>query len=155
MKMFRIWYKDIKNNKLYRSRVRAFDETRAMECLRDTLKYPIEILAIEEIQVWILFTSLRFGRSTSKQRYWQINIFMIQYNHNNERRIKMTNNSNNTTKYTNFYYMDKQTGELLTLAEAIQLGATEYDVSYSNSDDFNINRFENFFEKTNCLYSVG
>ena len=51
MKMFRIWYKDTKTNKLYRSRVRASDEVRAMECLRDTLKYPIEILTIEEMRM--------------------------------------------------------------------------------------------------------
>lgn len=49
MKLFRIWFKDLKQNKLYRSRVRASDEIRAMECLRDTLKNPIDILEIKEI----------------------------------------------------------------------------------------------------------
>lgn len=56
---------------------------------------------------------------------------------------------------TSFYYMDKQTGELLTLAEAIKMSVMEYDVSYYNNDDFNINQFDDFFEKTNIPYSVG
>ena len=52
MKLYRIWYKDIKTDKLYRSRVRASTETSAMECLRDTLKNPIDILQIEELEEW-------------------------------------------------------------------------------------------------------
>jgi hypothetical protein len=47
--MYHIWFKDLTLNKLYRSRVRAFNEIRAMECLRDTIKHPIEILEITEI----------------------------------------------------------------------------------------------------------
>lgn len=49
MKMYRVWFKDLTLNKLYRSRVRAFDENRAMEILRDIIKHPIEILEITEI----------------------------------------------------------------------------------------------------------
>lgn len=43
MNMYVIMYKDLKLNKFYRSRVRASDELRAMEVLRETINHPIEI----------------------------------------------------------------------------------------------------------------